>query len=183
MLGQEEINFLGHSISREGIKPHVRYKVEALKNMLVTRDVKGIQRLMGALNYYRRFVPEMADHMVPLNNFLKKGSIFGCDFRPEYFCENMRRGAYHNTGYGQRGQGRYQPRYQDHFDDQYHEEPREENFGKRGGKLGSKSHQKHSHQRMEAKREELSTEFQNTEHAKIREELLAGLTASELKKN
>ncbi|WP_445972465.1 hypothetical protein, partial [Klebsiella pneumoniae] len=41
--------------------------------MAVPRDVKGIRRLLGSLNYYRRFVPEMAEYLVPINNLLKKG--------------------------------------------------------------------------------------------------------------
>lgn len=73
LLGRDEIAFLGHVVSREGVRPD-RSKVEAINRMAVPTDVKGIRRLLGSLNYYRRFVPDMAAHLVPLNNLLKKGS-------------------------------------------------------------------------------------------------------------
>lgn len=73
ILGQGEIKFLGHTISKAGVSPD-KNKVEAIQRMAIPRDVKGIRRLLGSLNYYRRFVPEMAECMVPLNNLLKKGS-------------------------------------------------------------------------------------------------------------
>ncbi|MGR0202213.1 hypothetical protein, partial [Klebsiella pneumoniae] len=72
LLGQSQINFLGHTISGEGIAPD-KGKVEAISRMVIPRDVKGIRRLLGTLNYYRRFIPEMAEYLVPLNNLLKKG--------------------------------------------------------------------------------------------------------------
>lgn len=51
--------FFGNTISREGVKP-VASKVETIKKMAIPQDVKRIRRLHGTLNYYRRFVPEMA---------------------------------------------------------------------------------------------------------------------------
>lgn len=72
LLGKGQIKFLGHTISEEGVRPD-KSKVEALQKMAIPRDVKGIRRLLGSLNYYRRFVPEMAEYLVPLNNLLKKG--------------------------------------------------------------------------------------------------------------
>lgn len=73
LLGQARINFLGHIISSDGVRPD-RSKVEAIQRMAIPRDVKGIRRLLGSLNYYRRFIPEMADRLVSINNLLKKGS-------------------------------------------------------------------------------------------------------------
>lgn len=72
VLGQDQINFLGHTISKDGVRPDIR-KVAAIQRMAIPRDIKGIRRLLGTLNYYRRFVPEMAECLVPLNNLLKKG--------------------------------------------------------------------------------------------------------------
>ncbi|MGR0271986.1 reverse transcriptase domain-containing protein, partial [Klebsiella pneumoniae] len=72
LLGKGEITFLGHTITKEGVKPD-KSKIDAISRMAVPRDVKGIRRLLGSLNYYRRFVPEMAEYLVPINNLLKKG--------------------------------------------------------------------------------------------------------------
>lgn len=73
ILGEQRINFLGHTISAEGVRPDAQ-KVEAIGKMAIPTDIKGIRRLLGTLNYYRRFVPEMAKLLVPLNNLLKKGN-------------------------------------------------------------------------------------------------------------
>ncbi|MGR0227404.1 reverse transcriptase domain-containing protein, partial [Klebsiella pneumoniae] len=56
ILGQKQISFLGHVISAEGVRPDGK-KVEAIGKMGMPNDVKGIRRLLGTLNYYRRFVP------------------------------------------------------------------------------------------------------------------------------
>ncbi|MGR0202251.1 reverse transcriptase domain-containing protein, partial [Klebsiella pneumoniae] len=56
ILGQKQISFLGHVISAEGVRPDGK-KVEAIGKMEIPKDVKGIRRLLGTLNYYRRFVP------------------------------------------------------------------------------------------------------------------------------
>lgn len=69
---QEQINFLGHIISWKGVKPGLS-KVEAIKKMKIPQDVKGIWRLLLTLHHYRRFIPEMAEYLIPLNNLLKKG--------------------------------------------------------------------------------------------------------------
>ncbi|MGR0295394.1 hypothetical protein ACUWCL_28535, partial [Klebsiella pneumoniae] len=53
------ISFLGHVISAEGVRPDGK-KVEAIGKMGMPSDVKGIRRLLGTLNYYRRFVPDPA---------------------------------------------------------------------------------------------------------------------------
>ncbi|MGR0317652.1 hypothetical protein, partial [Klebsiella pneumoniae] len=71
-LGQEQIEFLGHSISKEGVRPDKK-KVEAITKMAMPHDARGIRRLLGMLNYYRRFVPEMAEYLTPLNTLLRKG--------------------------------------------------------------------------------------------------------------
>lgn len=54
-----EINFLGHTIR----------KVDPIHKMAIPRDVGGIR----SLNYYKSFVTEIAECLVPLNNVLKKG--------------------------------------------------------------------------------------------------------------
>ncbi|MGR0243447.1 reverse transcriptase domain-containing protein, partial [Klebsiella pneumoniae] len=66
ILGQKQISFLGHVISAEGVRPDGK-KVEAIGKMEIPKDVKGIRRLLGTLNYYRRFVPAQD----PAMSFLK----------------------------------------------------------------------------------------------------------------
>ncbi|MGR0317640.1 reverse transcriptase domain-containing protein, partial [Klebsiella pneumoniae] len=64
LLGKGEITFLGHTITKEGVKPD-KSKIDAISRMAVPRDVKGIRRLLGSLNYYRRFVPGPSPPLLP----------------------------------------------------------------------------------------------------------------------
>jgi cleavage and polyadenylation specificity factor subunit 1 len=62
-----EITFLGHRLTAGGMEP-VQSHVEAVKSFPQPADLKQLQRFLGLLNYYRRFVPGLAKTLVPLTN-------------------------------------------------------------------------------------------------------------------
>jgi hypothetical protein len=64
-----EIDFLGHRVSTAGISPLPKH-VEALQCLPVPTDVKGLQRFLGLINFYRRFLPGIAATLLPLTNAL-----------------------------------------------------------------------------------------------------------------
>jgi transposase InsO family protein len=64
---QSEITFLGHRLSAGGMAPVVEH-VAAVESFPQPVDLKQLQRFLGLLNYYRRFVPGMAKILVPLTN-------------------------------------------------------------------------------------------------------------------
>lgn len=70
---KNEVKFLGHIVSAVGIKSNPE-KVEAITNLATPLTVKEIRSLLGIVNYYRRFVPKLAEIVVPLKKRLKKGS-------------------------------------------------------------------------------------------------------------
>jgi transposase InsO family protein len=53
------VDFLGHRVSAAGILPLPKH-VEALQRLPVLSDVKGLQRFLGLINFYRRFLPGIA---------------------------------------------------------------------------------------------------------------------------
>ena len=61
-LGATDANFLGHSISPAGLRPNAE-KVSALINMPMPTDVKQVRALMGGINYYRNFSPDLSKTM------------------------------------------------------------------------------------------------------------------------
>jgi hypothetical protein len=65
-----EVNFLGHRVSTAGISPLPKH-VEALQRLPVPTDVKGLQRFLGLINFYRRFLPGIAATLLPLINALR----------------------------------------------------------------------------------------------------------------
>jgi RNase H-like domain found in reverse transcriptase/Reverse transcriptase (RNA-dependent DNA polymerase) len=65
-----EVDFLGHRVSAAGILPLPKH-VEALQCLLVPTNVKGLQRFLGLINFYRRFLPGIAATLLPLTDALR----------------------------------------------------------------------------------------------------------------
>ena len=61
----DEINFMGHRVTSEGLKPDER-KIEAILKMENPTDVKGIQRLQGTIGYLSKFLPGLSSAMEPI---------------------------------------------------------------------------------------------------------------------
>lgn len=60
-----EVPYLGHVISAEGVKPDPA-KTEEVKLFLVPIDVTRIRQFIGLASYYRRFVPSFVSVVGPL---------------------------------------------------------------------------------------------------------------------
>ncbi|MCP3662607.1 MAG: DDE-type integrase/transposase/recombinase [Gammaproteobacteria bacterium] len=74
-FGQSELDFLGHLVTAEGLKPNPA-KVQAVNEMPPPGDVSGVRRFLGMAGYYRRFVYHFAQIAKPLFNILKKEHRF-----------------------------------------------------------------------------------------------------------
>ena len=70
-----EVKFMGHIVAREGIRPN-KDKVAAIGNLSVPTNQKEVRSFLGVVNYYRRFLGDMAGRIEPLNKLLKKNSTF-----------------------------------------------------------------------------------------------------------
>jgi hypothetical protein len=68
-FGASEINFLGVKVTPEGIEP-LPDKVEAICNLTFPTTSKQLQRFLGMVNYYRRWIPQAAKTQAPLNPLL-----------------------------------------------------------------------------------------------------------------
>lgn len=64
-LFKAEVAYLGHVLTKEGIKPSL-HNVEALQSLPAPRTVKELRRINGMINYYSKFVPNLATIMSPL---------------------------------------------------------------------------------------------------------------------
>ena len=65
ILGASSIEFLGHLCDRNGIKP-LPAKVDAIREVKPPTTVKELQRFLGMVNYYRRFIKAAAHHLFHL---------------------------------------------------------------------------------------------------------------------
>ena len=64
-LFQTSIPFLGHIVGRLGLECDPR-KIEDIKSWPVPDCLKGVRQFLGFVGYYRRFIPNFADHAAPL---------------------------------------------------------------------------------------------------------------------
>ena len=74
-IGAARVDFLGHVISADGVRPNDD-RVAALTRMPMPTDIKQLRSLLGGLGYYRKFLLNMTRHIQPKTAFLKKGVAF-----------------------------------------------------------------------------------------------------------
>ena len=65
-FGHPEIEFLGLSITSKGVAP-IEEKIDKfLKNIKLPTSVKSLQRYIEFVQFYRRYIPKLAEKPVPL---------------------------------------------------------------------------------------------------------------------
>ena len=68
---QESVQYLGHRLDAEGIRATPE-KVAAITNAPLPKNVQQLRSFLGLLNYYRKFLPNLATIVQPLNELLQK---------------------------------------------------------------------------------------------------------------
>lgn len=69
VFGHTEVEFLGYSINKEGIKP-IPERVRAILDFPKPRNILELRRFLGLVNFYRRCLPRAASCQEPLNAYL-----------------------------------------------------------------------------------------------------------------
>nr|VZI45887.1 unnamed protein product [Spirometra erinaceieuropaei] len=69
VLGVPSLDFLRHHVCAQGVRP-LSSKVEATRDFPPPTSKRQLQRFFGMVNFYRRFLPNCADLMLPLTNLL-----------------------------------------------------------------------------------------------------------------
>jgi transposase InsO family protein len=70
-LFQREVLFLGHKLSRKGLRIDEN-KIKSIRQLATPNNVKGVQQFLGMLNYHRKFINAFAEKAAPLYNLLRK---------------------------------------------------------------------------------------------------------------
>ena len=68
---QRQVEYLGHLIDATGIHS-TNNKVRAIKEAPVPSDITQLRAFVGLLNYYGKFIPQVATHMTPLYKLMEK---------------------------------------------------------------------------------------------------------------
>lgn len=67
---RKEVEFLGHVVTTEGVKPNTN-KIEAILNWPLPKTPKQLKSFLGTVSYYRRFIPGFANIAKPLTSQLR----------------------------------------------------------------------------------------------------------------
>ena len=71
LFGVSQFEFLGRTISPEGISPQARKIQNFLDKLRFPKSKKALQRCLGFVNYYRNYIPRMAEKLPPFYKLLK----------------------------------------------------------------------------------------------------------------
>jgi len=75
---EKQVSYMGHIISSEGLRADPN-KLKAINEMPPPTDKKGVQRVLGMINYVQKFAPNLADLAKPLRELVKKDNKFVWD--------------------------------------------------------------------------------------------------------
>lgn len=75
LFGVTELEFLGHKLSANGIKPKVD-KVESVRNFRQPMNAEETRSFLGLVNYVGKFIPDLATLTEPLRRITKKDERF-----------------------------------------------------------------------------------------------------------
>ena len=67
----KEVTYIAHKLTQEGIKPDDE-KIRAISDMPAPTDKKGVERLLGSVNYLGKFIPNLAAATEPVRVLLKR---------------------------------------------------------------------------------------------------------------
>ena len=75
VLGAKHLEFLGHHVDQNGIRP-LDHKVQVVRDFPQPTTQRKLREFLGLINFYHRFIPRCADILHPLNELLStsKGS-------------------------------------------------------------------------------------------------------------
>ena len=78
-LFREEINYLGHTLSREGVAMQADY-IARIMDWPAPQSPKELNTLLGFLGYYRRFIPEFSVLTAEMNA-QKTAKVLDCSVK------------------------------------------------------------------------------------------------------
>ena len=70
VLGVSQLQFLGHQIDQQGIRP-LSDKVQAVMDFPLPATQRKLREFLGLVNFYHRFIPKAAQLLQPLHQLLQ----------------------------------------------------------------------------------------------------------------
>ena len=85
----KEIEYLGFIMNKNGIHLNL-HKINAINELPEPKDLKQLQNFLGGINYYSKFIPNMADTVKPLYRLLEKGTEWKWTKTEQLSFENLK---------------------------------------------------------------------------------------------
>lgn len=74
-FASDSVKYLGHIIQNNSIRP-IKDNLIAIKNFPILKTQKNVRQFLGKINFYNKYVPNIAITLDPLHNLLRKGQQF-----------------------------------------------------------------------------------------------------------
>lgn len=75
IFAADSVKFLGHIIQNNLVRP-LKDNLISIKNFPTPRTRKNVRQFLGKINFYHKYVPNIAIKLEPLHNLLRKEQIF-----------------------------------------------------------------------------------------------------------
>ena len=75
-FGSEKVSFLGNVITKEVLRPEKDKIEKFLRNLEIPKSVKQVKRLIGFLQFFRSFIPNLNEPLIPFYKLLRKNVSF-----------------------------------------------------------------------------------------------------------
>ena len=69
-FGVQEVDFLGRTITTNGVAPQKQKVAKFLEKVKFARSKKALRHYIGFLNYYRNYIPRLAERLTPFFQLL-----------------------------------------------------------------------------------------------------------------
>lgn len=81
IFNAKKINFLGHELSHEGVRPLNKY-IQVIESFREPRTIDEIQSFLGLLNYVNKWIPNLATLTEPIREILRMKLHKSADITP-----------------------------------------------------------------------------------------------------
>ncbi|KAG1168564.1 hypothetical protein G6F70_008831 [Rhizopus microsporus] len=89
-FGAPSVEYLGHTISKEGVSPHA-HNMDKIMKFPIPRSADDVRSFLGTCGYYRRFIDGYANLASPLTELLKKKQIFSWGPKQEDAYQSLKK--------------------------------------------------------------------------------------------
>ena len=88
-LRQDEVRYMGHLLTQNGLSADPA-KIKAITEMPRPQDKRGVERLLGSVQYLSRFLPRLSEVAKPLRQLTEKDVVFTWQQSQEEAFANIR---------------------------------------------------------------------------------------------